>query len=263
MALKFVLHLGMKYVEQIVGIKLYLLNIFLIMQTSIPVNLREYEASLYSQNGEDGVIEKLFEVIGVTNRVYVEFGVEDGTQCNTRQLREQGWTGLLMDGSNENPSIQLQKDLIQEKEESATELTLAVDKAVLETMEHELITRETKINEAVALLRKVEFKSKNQQHNHTATATSNLKVLQLKYDRKEKELDRRQSIIKQKDQELKMLKEALATTNVQNEKDTMSFRKQSVRKENVLKEQINELKTKLEANSEIHLQLDQSKRELR
>jgi len=165
--------------------------------------------------------------------------------------------------ASESTSIQLQKDLIQEKEESATELTLAVDKAVLETMEHELITRETKINEAVALLRKVEFKSKNQQHNHTATATSNLKVLQLKYDRKEKELDRRQSIIKQKDQELKMLKEALTTTNVQNEKDTLSFRKQSVRKENVLKEQINELKTKLEANSEIHLQLDQSKRELR
>jgi hypothetical protein len=43
-------------------------------------------------------------------RYYVEFGVEDGNECTTHALREKGWTGLLMDGGNENPEINLKKE---------------------------------------------------------------------------------------------------------------------------------------------------------
>lgn len=67
----------------------------------------------YSQNGEDGIIEAIFAMIGTTNRWYVEFGVEDGMECNTRYLRiHRGWTGVLMDGGQENPSINLRKEFI-------------------------------------------------------------------------------------------------------------------------------------------------------
>ncbi len=53
----------------------------------------------YSQNGEDGMIAAIFAKIGTTNRFFVEFGVEDGLQCNCRYLlKHKGWTGLLMDG---------------------------------------------------------------------------------------------------------------------------------------------------------------------
>lgn len=73
----------------------------------------QVENKIYSQNGEDGVIITIFQLIGYTNRYYVEFGVEDGNECNTRALREYyGFTGLLMDGGYENNDINLRKEFI-------------------------------------------------------------------------------------------------------------------------------------------------------
>ena len=51
--------------------------------------------------------------VGTTNKYYVEFGTENGKECNTRILREKfGWKGLLMDGSYENKKINLNKEFI-------------------------------------------------------------------------------------------------------------------------------------------------------
>jgi hypothetical protein len=60
-------------------------------------DLDSREKKIHSQNGEDGVIEALFECIGETNRYFVEFGVGDATECNTAALLERGWQGLMMD----------------------------------------------------------------------------------------------------------------------------------------------------------------------
>jgi len=54
----------------------------------------KYEKSIYSQNGEDGIIEHIFSKIGTTNKVAVEFGVSQGpstTENNTRYLADLGW----------------------------------------------------------------------------------------------------------------------------------------------------------------------------
>lgn len=72
------------------------------------------EHRYYSQNGEDGILFKLFDLIGTTNKYYVEFGVQDGMERCTRALQEmRGWSGLLMDGSFENPKINLRKQYIR------------------------------------------------------------------------------------------------------------------------------------------------------
>ncbi len=66
-----------------------------------PLSLARHHAQVYSQNGEDGMIAEAFRRIGTTNRVFIEIGVEDGQQNNTRLLLEQGWTGVWVDGNAE------------------------------------------------------------------------------------------------------------------------------------------------------------------
>jgi hypothetical protein len=71
------------------------------------------ERKEYSQNGEDGIINAIFKMIGTTNKYYVEFGVEDGIESNSRYLwKHKGWKGLMMDGGHENDEINLQKEFI-------------------------------------------------------------------------------------------------------------------------------------------------------
>ena len=60
-------------------------------------NINFYEGKKYSQNGEDGIIEFIFSMIGTTNKFFVEFGVGDSSECNGRNLIEKGWQGLMMD----------------------------------------------------------------------------------------------------------------------------------------------------------------------
>ncbi len=61
-------------------------------------NINEHEKKIYSQNGEDGIIEFIFTQIGTTNKFSVEFGVGNGFECNTVYLLEKkGWKGLMMD----------------------------------------------------------------------------------------------------------------------------------------------------------------------
>lgn len=71
------------------------------------------ERAEYSQNGEDGIIAAIFALIGTEGKFFVEFGAEDGVQCNTRYLRmRKGWRGLMMDGGHEDPAINLRRAFI-------------------------------------------------------------------------------------------------------------------------------------------------------
>ena len=83
------------------------------------VDLRPYEIQRISQQGEDGILEKIFQLIGTTNKYYVEFGAGNGHYCsNTKWLKEKyGWTGLLLDGACSNKmdddlKINLHKEFI-------------------------------------------------------------------------------------------------------------------------------------------------------
>lgn len=75
-------------------------------------SLNRYEARMYSQNGEDGMLAATFRKVGLTDRFCVEFGVGDGTQCNTAYLtKKKGWSHLWMD-SIEDASGSIKKEFI-------------------------------------------------------------------------------------------------------------------------------------------------------
>lgn len=74
-------------------------------------HLREFRRNVTSQRGEDGVIDKIMEIIGTTNRYCVEFGAWDGKHySNTwNLLKNKGWGGLLIEASPDT-FLQLQAE---------------------------------------------------------------------------------------------------------------------------------------------------------
>lgn len=64
---------------------------------------------VYSQNDEDGIIQAIFDRIGVGSS-FCEIGVENGRECNTHFLSLKGWRGCWIEGSSKM-CAQIEKDL--------------------------------------------------------------------------------------------------------------------------------------------------------
>lgn len=66
-------------------------------------SIAESEFKVFSQFGDDGIIQYLIHNAKVDVEKFVEFGVEDYSESNTRfLLMNNNWQGLVMDGSPEN-----------------------------------------------------------------------------------------------------------------------------------------------------------------
>lgn len=62
--------------------------------------LRLHERKIFSQSGEDGLLLHLFSIVGAPGKTFIEFGIEDGTECNSANLAIHfGWRGLFIEGS--------------------------------------------------------------------------------------------------------------------------------------------------------------------
>ena len=60
--------------------------------------LNQHEFQIYSQFGEDGIIQEIFKRIGTTNNYFVEIGSADGMENNTTHLLTNGWEGVWIEG---------------------------------------------------------------------------------------------------------------------------------------------------------------------
>jgi hypothetical protein len=66
------------------------------------MKLTDFGYSRYSQYGEDGIIEKIFDCIGTASRVCVEVGAWDGYHLsNTANLWTRSWRGVLIECDDE------------------------------------------------------------------------------------------------------------------------------------------------------------------
>lgn len=65
-------------------------------------NINDYEFKIFSQFGDDGIIQYLINNVEIKNEVFIEFGVENYLESNTRFLMmNNNWSGFVMDGSDE------------------------------------------------------------------------------------------------------------------------------------------------------------------
>src|SRR4051794_15368256 len=66
-------------------------------------DLKDYEFKVFSQWGEDGIIQHLVDSIAIKNKTFIEFGVEDFYESNCRfLLMKDNWRGFVIDGSTAN-----------------------------------------------------------------------------------------------------------------------------------------------------------------
>ena len=66
-------------------------------------SIQEYEFKVYSQWGEDGILQFLIKNVDIRRKIFVEFGVENYVEANTRFLLvNNNWSGLVIDSDKEN-----------------------------------------------------------------------------------------------------------------------------------------------------------------
>lgn len=77
---------------------------------SAGTSMQDSEFRVFSQWGEDGIIQYLINKIHIKNKIFIEFGVENYFQSNTRfLLKNNNWSGLVIDASSDNIQ-QIKKD---------------------------------------------------------------------------------------------------------------------------------------------------------
>jgi hypothetical protein len=73
---------------------------------SVSTNISDYEFQVFSQWGEDGIIQFIVNTLNLKNKIFIEFGVETYHESNTRFLMmKDNWSGLVIDGSKKNIDI--------------------------------------------------------------------------------------------------------------------------------------------------------------
>ena len=71
--------------------------------TALPLRLAQKEFRVFSQWGDDGIIQYLVHVLQIKSDSFIEFGVADFYESNTHFLLvNNNWRGLVIDGSADN-----------------------------------------------------------------------------------------------------------------------------------------------------------------
>jgi hypothetical protein len=79
-------------------------------------NINDYEFSIFSQWGEDGILDFIIRKLHLKDGVFIEFGVDNYIESNTRFLLfKENWNGLVIDSCEKNVN-QIQNSYYYKKE---------------------------------------------------------------------------------------------------------------------------------------------------
>lgn len=83
------------------------------LTTAQSADLRASEFRIFSQNGEDGVLQHLLSKIPVKQKYFVEFGTQDYRESNTRFLAQKDhWAGTILDAGDEHLQYLYQRSFL-------------------------------------------------------------------------------------------------------------------------------------------------------
>lgn len=91
-------------------------------------SLSEVEFKVFSQWGDDGIIQWLVNNLEFSNKTFIEFGVENYRESNTRFLMmNNNWSGLVMDGSESNVAQIINSEYFWKYELSVKTVRIDID----------------------------------------------------------------------------------------------------------------------------------------
>jgi hypothetical protein len=108
-------------------------------------NLSEVEFQVFSQWGDDGIIQYLVNKLDIPHKTFIEFGVESYIEANTRFLLvNNNWTGYVIDGSPENVQ-KIKKDIISWSSELHAECSFITKENINELIQKVSFNKEVGI----------------------------------------------------------------------------------------------------------------------
>jgi len=97
---------------------------------SLPVldNIADAEFKVFSQMGDDGIIQYLINKIYLPETTFVEFGVENYVESNTRfLLKHNNWSGVVIDGSEKSIRYIQSDDIYYQHDLKAIKAFITID----------------------------------------------------------------------------------------------------------------------------------------
>jgi hypothetical protein len=72
----------------------------ILMNNNTLSKLNDYEYKIFSQWGEDGIIQKLINSLEIPNKTFIEFGIQNFIESNCRYLlKNSNWSGIVIDAN--------------------------------------------------------------------------------------------------------------------------------------------------------------------
>lgn len=91
-------------------------------------NIADAEFKVFSQAGDDGIIQYLIHKVQIPQKIFIELGVENYVESNTRfLLKHDNWAGLVIDGSRKAIEYIMSDDIYYQHDLQALEAFITKD----------------------------------------------------------------------------------------------------------------------------------------